>query len=248
VTVTITREPEAEMQAADLLALMRRRRTVRLFSADSVSQEKICAVLEAARWAPTGANAQPCEFVVVTQRAVLDQIDAALRERRQRRMALRAAAREKFALPSKDALADGTALIIVCADPRVRLAFPSSAQADISVAEPEHTYWASIGAVLENLHLAAAALGLGIVWISVDPDMRDVLRELVGIPLALDIAFCCPIGYPSRQPPVPSRRAFDELVHWEQYDPALARSDEQVQLWLSSGRVAGWKSGHDHDD
>jgi nitroreductase len=236
------------MKIADLLELMRWRRTVRLYAAEPVSTEEICAVLEAARWAPTGANAQPCEFVVVQQRAVLDQIDLALRERRQRRMALRAAAQQKFALPSKDALADGTALIVVCADPRVRAAFPSSAQADISVAEPEHTYWASIGAVVENLHLAAAAQGLGMVWISVDPDMRDVLRELVGIPPDLDIAFCCPIGYPARQPPVPSRRPFEALVHWERYDPARARSDEQVRQWLNGDRVAGWKSGHDHDD
>jgi 5,6-dimethylbenzimidazole synthase len=236
------------MDCAALLELMRQRRTVRLYTAEAVELDDIRRVLEAARWAPTGANAQPCEFVVVTQRAALDRIDVALRERRQRRMALRATASEKFALPSKDALGDGTALIIVCADPRTRWAFPSSAQADLTVAEPEHTYWASLGAVVENLHLAAAALGYGIVWISVDPDMGDVLRELLEIPADLDIAFCCPIGRPARTPPVPSRRAFDEIVHWERYDPARARTAEQVKTWLNVGRIAGWKSGNGYAD
>ena len=77
-------------------------------------------------------------------------------------------------------------------------AFPSSQREDIAVAEPMHTYWASIGAAVENLHLAATTLGMGIVWISVDPDMAQVLRELLDVPDELEVAFCCPIGYPAR--------------------------------------------------
>jgi 5,6-dimethylbenzimidazole synthase len=229
------------MDAQALLDLMRRRRTVRQFSTEPIGRDDILQVLEAARWAPTGANSQPCEFVIVTERAALEQIDQALRERRQRRMALRAGAAERYALPSKDGLADGSALIVVCADPRARWAFPSSARQDITVAEPVYTYWASIGAVVENIHLAAAALGLGIVWISTDPDMALTLRELLAVPETLDIVFCLPIGRPARQPQTPSRRPLEEIGHWEGYDLARARSDEQMREWLNTGRVAGWK-------
>lgn len=230
------------MDYASLLQLVQTRRTIRLYKTEPLATEDIVRVLDAARWAPSGANAQPCEYIVVTERAALDRIDVALRERRLRRMNLRASAERKYALPSKDALSDGSALIVVCADARLMRAFPSSQREDILTAEPVHTYWASIGAAVENLHLAATTLGMGIVWISVDPDMADVLRELLEIPPELEIVFCCPLGYPARMPATPTRRALEEVVHWNKYDAARARDDSQVEQWLNVERVAAWKT------
>jgi len=59
--------PVAEMQqrAADFLAEMRRRRTVREFSNRPVPREVIENCLRAAGSAPSGANMQPWHFVVV---------------------------------------------------------------------------------------------------------------------------------------------------------------------------------------
>ncbi len=230
------------MDYSSLLDTLRQRRTVRLYRSEAVSKADLIRVIEAARWAPSGANAQPCEYIIVTERAALDAIDLALRERRARRMKLRADAEHKYALPSKDALADGSALIVVCADPRLMRAFPSSQRADILVAEPMHTYWASIGAAVENLHLAATSLGMGIVWISVDPDMAHVLRELLTVPDELEIVFCCPIGYPARVPPIPTRRPVESIIHWNQFDPARFRNQTQLEEWLNGERVSGWKN------
>jgi nitroreductase len=224
------------------MQLVRERRTIRQYKTGPVAEEDIRRVLEAARWAPSGANAQPCEYIVVTERAALDAIDTALRARRVRRMQLRADTEHKYALPSKDALADGSALVVVCADPRMMRAFPSSQRQDITVAEPVHTYWASIGAAVENLHLAATTLGMGIVWISVDPDMAEVLRELLRVPNELEIVFCLPLGYPARMPSVPTRRSENEIVHWGMYQADKYRDDVQVEKWLNVERVSGWKS------
>jgi nitroreductase len=230
------------MDYSALMDLMRQRRTIRLYKPDAISRSDIARVLDAARWAPSGANSQPCEYIVVTDRAALDRIDVALQERRKRRMDLRADAEIKYALPSKDALTDGSALIVVCADPRMMRAFPSSRGEDSLTAEPMHTYWASIGVAVENLHLAATALGMGIVWISVDPDMADVLSELLAVPQGLDIAFCCPIGYPARMPAVPARRAAPGIVHWGTYDGTHYRDDSAIEHWLHVGRVAAWRN------
>ncbi|HEX9921195.1 MAG TPA: nitroreductase family protein [Anaerolineae bacterium] len=227
-----------------LLELIRRRRTVRLYDPDQpVNMADIERVIEAARWAPSGANSQPCEYVVVTERAALDEIDLALRERRKRRLLLRAQAGARYLTPSKDALVDGNALIVVCSDPRMRRAYPSSSEGDVAVADPLHAYYATFGATLENLHLAATALGLGLVWISVDPDMEQVLRDLLDIPEVLQIVFCCPIGYPSREPAVPTHRPLDEIIHWETYDRPRLRDEAQVKQWLEVDRIAGWRSG-----
>lgn len=230
------------MNYDSLLSLVRERRTIRLFKPEPVGMDDVRRVLEVARWAPSGANAQPCEYIVVTERAALDRIDTALRERRLRRMQLRASADHAYALPSKDALADGSALIVVCADRRMMRAFPSSQRDDITVAEPVHTFWASIGAAVENLHLAATTLGMGIVWISVDPDMATVLRELLSVPEELEIVFCCPIGYPARVPAVPTRRPLEQITHWGKYNAGHYRDEGAVEHWLNIDRVSSWKT------
>lgn len=63
--------PEAEMaaRAADFHAEIRRRRTVREFSARPVPREVIESCLLAAGTAPSGANQQPWHFAVITDPA-----------------------------------------------------------------------------------------------------------------------------------------------------------------------------------
>ena len=53
------------VSATDFIDLARRRRTARTHAAASLPAGALAAVLEAARWAPSAANRQPWEFVVV---------------------------------------------------------------------------------------------------------------------------------------------------------------------------------------
>ena len=47
-----------------LLELAKSRRTIRAIKSDPIDDQTVAKLLEAARWAPTGFNMQPCEFVV----------------------------------------------------------------------------------------------------------------------------------------------------------------------------------------
>jgi len=58
----------------DLLKLIRERRSIRKFTSQRVSIQEIEELLEAARWAPSGSNAQPWQFVIVTDREVIEAI------------------------------------------------------------------------------------------------------------------------------------------------------------------------------
>lgn len=49
----------------EVLRAIRERRSVRAFRPDPVEPEKVEAILEAARWAPSGRNTQPWRFVLV---------------------------------------------------------------------------------------------------------------------------------------------------------------------------------------
>ncbi len=50
----------------DILNLLKSRRSIRLYQEKPVPQDLLLQILEAGRWAPTGANLQPWHFIVVT--------------------------------------------------------------------------------------------------------------------------------------------------------------------------------------
>ena len=53
------------MDYESLLRVIKKRRTIRKFKPSTVPDEYIEKVIDAARWAPSAANTQPWEFVVV---------------------------------------------------------------------------------------------------------------------------------------------------------------------------------------
>jgi nitroreductase len=53
------------MDYEPLLSLIKKRRSIRKYKPEPVPLETVMKVLEAARWAPSGDNSQPWEFVVV---------------------------------------------------------------------------------------------------------------------------------------------------------------------------------------
>jgi nitroreductase/NAD-dependent dihydropyrimidine dehydrogenase PreA subunit len=58
---------------SEFLRVLRRRRSTRVYKKKPVEIEKLRMILEAGRFAPTGGNRQPCEYIVVRGRELLDQ-------------------------------------------------------------------------------------------------------------------------------------------------------------------------------
>jgi nitroreductase len=57
----------------DVIEAIRKRRSIRQFTADPISREDLETIVDAGRLAPTGNNRQPWDFVVVTDRIMLEQ-------------------------------------------------------------------------------------------------------------------------------------------------------------------------------
>ena len=53
------------MDYDSFLDLVKKRRSTHAFKPDPVPDEYVDKIIEAARWAPSGANSQPWEFIVV---------------------------------------------------------------------------------------------------------------------------------------------------------------------------------------
>lgn len=55
------------MQYEEFLEMVKNRRTIRAIKPDPIPDEMVTKLLEAGRWAPTGFNMQPAEFLVVRE-------------------------------------------------------------------------------------------------------------------------------------------------------------------------------------
>jgi nitroreductase/NAD-dependent dihydropyrimidine dehydrogenase PreA subunit len=75
---TFTRAtPEIKIESEQLMGFMRSRRSIRLYNQKrSVRRELIEKVIDTARYAPTGSNAQSLEHIVITNRDLMDRLAA----------------------------------------------------------------------------------------------------------------------------------------------------------------------------
>jgi len=61
----------------DALEAIRTRRSIRNFTGDPIPRQDLETLIDAARLAPSGHNEQPWDFIVVTDRAMIDQLKVA---------------------------------------------------------------------------------------------------------------------------------------------------------------------------
>lgn len=57
-----------------VLELIRGRRSIRKFTPQKVSTQRIEELLEAARWAPSGSNAQPLRYFIITEKNTIEAL------------------------------------------------------------------------------------------------------------------------------------------------------------------------------
>src|ERR1043165_10301484 len=108
-----------------LLSVVQKRRSVRVYKTGKVSDAQLNAILEAARWAPSGANTQPWEFVVTRDRKKMKRVRRIYDEE------WRARKREdpvNYKGLKKDYVGDVSALVLCCADPRTMRVYLTTRQ------------------------------------------------------------------------------------------------------------------------
>jgi nitroreductase len=189
-----------------------------------ISEEDLAAILEAARWSPTAHNMQNFEIVAVDDPATLDAIanikrpisETFIRENyEQLSFSEDELLRRKTGLlatqfppdwrnpdfHAENLTAEETAamqrpmpatplLLVVIYDPSMRA--PAS--------EGDFLGIVSLGCVMENMWLTAEALGIGLQIVSSLSDAPEV-KQILGIPDELEVAFSARLGYPLAQAP-----------------------------------------------
>lgn len=225
---------------SNLLEVMRKRRTIRRFRTEPVSEEHLEQVLEAATLAPSGGNSQPWEFVLVRDPGSRKRVADLFDEHMARQKGLDEGS---FHFPSSQYLKDAPVLVMVCGDERLKRVFPSG----LPEAHKEKIFLCSIAAAIQNMHLAARSLGMGSGWANVPLGsvLEADLVKLLETPPYLRLLYCCPLGYPAvwpQSPTISSRRPVKELVHEGRYETARARSDDQIDEFIRTRTLR--KSGN----
>jgi nitroreductase len=175
----------------EILDHLKQRRTVRSFKPDPIPQETMDAVLGAAMWAPSHANAQPWDFVLIGPEA------------RARLLGMfRAKAEELLAdpdLPPPKRKAVTTLMEDFGGAP-VLVAVVSRPPAD-DLEKLENPL--STATAVQNMMLAAWDAGVGTVWLSFGA--APPVRPILGIEEGASVVALLAMGLPAEVPPAPPR-------------------------------------------
>ena len=244
------------MNIDELIGFLKSRRSIRKFKPDPIPDECIAKMIESARWAPSGANAQPWEFIIVKD----PQTRAEMAEVYERchleeyfcieNTRVEGVRHHKFKASAKDlpGFKDAPVLIVVCGDRRMLQASTLAARfIGTEGGGGDATYLKGVSNATFCLHLAAASLGLGSQWVSVTTQYEQLLKPLLEVPAILQIHTIVPLGYPDYEPLPPYRREPEEFVHYEKYDLSKFRYGEQIIQYINKLRdrtKAAYAQGH----
>lgn len=179
------------------------RRSCRSFKNQKVEEEKINTILNSAIYAPSPANKQPWEFIVVENPEYNKKLQALVEK-------AKTGAAEKSGwtwLPSYkvDFITEAPVLIVVVGD-------PTKNGAEQFLEEPSQGFQHACSAAIQNMLISAHTLGLETLWLSLF-EKADA-RELFGIGEdKVPFSIIC-LGYPEFIPQAPPRKALEAKVRY----------------------------------
>lgn len=221
-----------------LMEVVRERRTNRAFAPFAVPREHFEMIVEAARHAPSGANSQPWHFIVVTDAAMKERIGSFFVEEQLNRAKLKMG----FPTPNYNGMKTAPGFIVILADFRFVQAFPvlnDGSELDALYKQnAERILLQSVAASTLTAHLAAAALGYAVWWITAigQANMQKKIRPLLGVPDALEIVDVMCFGPPLKPSYKRWKRELDEIRHWDRFDEQAFLSDEDIETWIKTTR------------
>ena len=221
-----------------LMEVVRSRMTNRAFAPCEIPREHFEMILEAARHAPSGANAQPWHYIVVTDPAAKQAIGQCFVDEQQHRARLRMG----FPTPNYNGVKTAPGLVVIVADFRFVRAFPvlnDGSDLDRRYHQnAERILLQSVAASTMSAHLAAAALGYAVWWITAigQDDIQKKVRPLLGVPDALAVIDVMCFGPPLKPSYKRWKKRLDQIVSWGRFDPAGMMTEDQIDEWVKTTR------------
>ncbi len=184
-------------------------RSIRRFRPDPIPMEDLRLVIESAVRAPNGGNRQIARFLVVTDRDRIQKFGALYREAWwAKRKDEKGWTKPEDIPPDEKTYRSASVLAEEMKDvPCVVLAYGMPPG------------WAnSVIPAVQNMMLAARALGIGSIPTTLHPSVMDRVHALFGIPKDAVFHFCIPLGYPRGTFGPNVRRPTSETTFLDRWD------------------------------
>ena len=203
----------------DFFDVANTQRAMRRLKSDPVSDEDLWKILETATKAPNGGNRQPWNFVVVRDAAAKTKIAAWYLEAWNQayggriRDAMMADANMSKTWKSANYLANHMADVPVLVLATIKK--------DMVAIGP--TLGGSIYPAVQNLMLAARAIGLGTALTTLHKMHEDDVKALLGIPDDVETMALIPVGWPKGQFGPVNRLPVEKVVYWDGWGQKRSR-------------------------
>ncbi|MBH80164.1 MAG: hypothetical protein CMQ49_06615 [Gammaproteobacteria bacterium] len=212
--------PVGQAPTENVWEAMYTQRAIRYWLDKPIPREVLEQVIEAASKAPSGSNLQPWVFIVIDdadKRAAIGQALRAIFESNDGLQQLISAGENsddktqrlmlKGARAFFSQLEKAPAMVIPCL---YQLASPTPDASSLLAGS-------SIYGAVQNMMLAARALGLGTVLTTAHGMLDANLRELLSIPDDATPVALIPIGYPDANFGPTTRKGLDEILRWNSW-------------------------------
>ena len=178
----------------ELMEAIKGRRSIRKYKADPVPDDTLQKLFEGVRWAPSWANTQCWEVIVVRDPKIKSEILRTVPETN----------RAHFAM------VEAPVILVLCGKKAISGYYggkPATVKGDWLMFDT--------GLAMQNLCLAAHDLGLGTVIVGLFDHKKA--EEILGVPESVEVVAMTPLGYPAAQGGAPKRKEFSEFVFYEKY-------------------------------
>ncbi len=234
------------MHYDELLELAKGRRTVRAIKPDPVQPQDLEKALEVARWAPSGFNMQPAEFIVLfdpekraaVKRIIDDWIEDDFYVMEATREAWQGPA---WTLENRGRVACPAApvYILIVGDVRRKAGLPMNAR--YCVQKGDSIFETSLADAFAYLWLALSSLGLGAQPVSAVKNGRPqaLIKQYLGLPETIYVYEMLAVGYSALHgdPPAKLMRRYEEVVHVDPPGEGVFPSDEEVRKQIRKLRM-----------
>lgn len=203
-----------------LFEIMYTCRAMRRLKPDPVPEDLLRQLVDAANQAPSGSNQQNGRWIVVRDAAQKQRLADLNRQAASRYLERARTTEVEHQDPAKrqrmfdavewqlEHMQDVPALVIACLE---------------LGKEPPEKFFVGAGAAgsiwpgVQNLLLAARALGLGAAPTTLALSDRPAAKEALGLPATME-AFCLiPVGYPMGKFGPVSRKPVDDILRWDRW-------------------------------
>jgi len=194
------------------IGFLKNRRSIREYTSRKVSERILETILEAATWAPSAHNAQPWRFIVVKDSALKLKLAKTMANRWKKDLAKNGVSEkdlENLVKASVERFTKAPIVIVPCLTMAEMHHYPDKRRQKIEFLMGVQ----SVAAAIENMLLAAHAMGLGACWFCAPLFCPETVRKVLNIPPNFEPQALITLGYPASRQEPPPRKLLREIVH-----------------------------------